>query len=56
VAAGGDPYWRSVGLLLLQLEGLWLGYSAAMDAAGATGSVSQLDRSSITFLNANGAQ
>eukprot|EP00882_Tetradesmus_deserticola_P007826 GHRQ01008238.1.p1 GENE.GHRQ01008238.1~~GHRQ01008238.1.p1 ORF type:complete len:602 (+),score=264.47 GHRQ01008238.1:263-1807(+) len=53
----GDAYWQVQGLLLSQLDGLYEGYSAAMAAADAAGTLPAgewLSRESIMFLNSNG--
>lgn len=52
-----DSYWQAVGLMQAQLDGVYLGYNAAMDAAVAAGSAAEqhrLSRDSILFLNYNG--
>lgn len=56
-----DPFWQSVGLMQAQLDGLYLGYDAAMDAAEAAGGAAaaaaageRLSRDGILFLNSNG--
>lgn len=53
-----DRYWQVQGLLLAQLDGLYAGYDAAMEAAEVAGKLQpgdqRLPREGIVFLNSNG--
>jgi len=52
-----DPFWQVVGLLQVQLDGLYQGYAAAIKAAQAAGQDAELlSRDDVLFLNSNGEQ
>jgi len=48
-------YWRAVGLMLQQWDGLVAGYTARSKAAGGVDSVGRLSREDLLFLHSNGA-
>lgn len=52
-----DPFWQVVGLLQAQLDGLYEGYAAAIEAARAAGQeVELLSRDDMLFMNSNGEE